>query len=213
MTSPFEGAGLPQSGGRPDRIPPCSPAPTSHRASPPGTSTRHRVTKAVLDRLGAGVLLLIAAPWLAVITLAVVIESPGPVLCRSRRVGQWGREFDLLRFRTSVDGPGQPTRLGRLLRRFSLDELPQLINVVLGRMSLVGPRPQPLPVPGPGADAAPPLSVKPGLTGLWHLGASPRWDLDRPVGVSDYAQGWSLAVDLGILWRAICSVMRSGGAL
>lgn len=178
-------------------------------------SGRRPLLKLVLDCLGATVLLLVAAPWMILIALAVRIDGSEPVLTRHRRLGQWGHEFELLRFRTTVrDGGREVSRTGRVLRRYSLDELPQLLNVLRGDMSLVGPRPQRLPVADGDRTARQQwLPVRPGLTGLWHLGSSSRADQDRPVGLGDYAQHWSLRIDLGILWRSVRSVLRSGGAL
>lgn len=197
----------------------------------------HKVIKAVGDRALAGMITLAALPLLAVIAVAVRIDSPGPVLFRQVRVGLHGREFGLIKFRTMVtgadrqvsdlvernetDGPlfkirrdPRVTRVGRVLRRYSLDELPQLCNVLLGQMSLVGPRP---PLPGEVARydgaVARRLLVKPGMTGLWQV--SGRSDLSWADGVQldlHYVENWSLGADLTILWRTVGAVLRGRGA-
>jgi len=166
-----------------------------------------RVAKAVADRVVAAVLLLLSAVVLLLIALTVRAESPGGVLTRSPRLGRWGSEFDLLRFRTTA-ADGSITRVGRLLRRSGLDGLPELVNVLAGEMSLVGPRPQPLPgARASGEEAEPWLPVRPGLTGLWYLRGGPA-DQDGPLGLEFYRQNWSLALDLRILVRAIGAAVR-----
>jgi lipopolysaccharide/colanic/teichoic acid biosynthesis glycosyltransferase len=171
-----------------------------------------RFAKAALDRVGAAFLLLVAAPWFAMIALAIACESPGPVLSRHRRIGLSGQEFDLLRFRTSVADRRGYTPLGRMLRRFSLDELPQLLNVLTGQMSLVGPRPL---CPGQADELHSGewgLQVKPGLTGLWHLGGTSRLDPDGPAGLAEYSQHWTVGLDMAIMWRSLRSSVRGNGA-
>ncbi len=177
------------------------------------------------------------APLLIVIALAIKIDSRGPVLFRQTRVGQGGEEFGVFKFRTMVvnadallaelaarnetdglmfkmrDDP-RVTRVGRLLRKWSLDELPQLVNVLLGQMSLVGPRP-PLPseVARYDGDVARRLLVKPGMTGLWQV--SGRSDLSWEDGIRldlYYVENWSLAADLTILWKTFGAVINSRGA-
>jgi len=184
----------------------------------------HPMVKTVMDRLGAAVLLLLAAPWFVLVTLAIWLDSPGPVFTRDRRFGQWGAEFDLLRFRGTVsqvspEGPGRDddgrqgpeTRVGRLLRRYSLDELPQLINVLNGDMSFVGPRPRSAVGSGQYVPDLRRLALKPGLSGLWL--ASRRGDLheDEPVDLDRYLRNWSLALDLAILWHSLRDVLRGAG--
>ena len=180
--------------------------------------------------------LLLLAPVLLGIALAVRLTSPGPVLYRQERVGLNGRSFTMLKFRSMVvdadrrledlrddnisdgllfkmrDDP-RVTPVGRWLRRLSLDELPQLLNVLGGSMSLVGPRP---PLPGEVArydtSVSRRLLVKPGLTGLWQI--SGRSDLSWEESVRldlRYVENWSLAMDLLILWktgRAVLSPLR-----
>ena len=193
--------------------------------------------KTVFDRLLGAVLLLVALPLIAAIAIAVRVSSPGPVLFRQERVGVDGRRFTMLKFRSMVpdaedrrralggldDGNGmlfkiredpRVTPIGNLLRRFSLDELPQLLNVLKGDMSLVGPRP-PLPeeVAGYDGDAARRLRVRPGMTGLWQV--SGRSDLSWEESLRldlRYVDNWSLALDLSILRRTWRAVIRGSGA-
>ncbi|WP_281283457.1 sugar transferase [Modestobacter excelsi] len=163
--------------------------------------------KAVLDRLVAAVVLLLAAPWMTLLTVLLWSHGDGPVLQRERRLGQWGRPFDLLRFRT-VDPAGPGTdRVGALLRRICLDELPQLINVLRGEMSLVGPR---ATSPADGRRATMTvtrLALKPGLIGLDELGEG-RAGEDAPAVVDRYLREWSLRLDVVILWHAVRRAAR-----
>jgi exopolysaccharide biosynthesis polyprenyl glycosylphosphotransferase len=211
--------------------------PLLHVEEPEFTGSK-RLVKEVVDRLGAGLVLLAAAPVLLAIALAVRLDSPGPVLFRQIRIGRDGREFSMLKFRTMVvdaeqqraallglnesadgllfkiaDDP-RVTRAGRLLRRLSLDELPQLLNVLGGQMSLVGPRP---PLPDEVAlyddSVRRRLLVKPGLTGLWQV--SGRSDLTWEESVRldlRYVENWSLLLDLMILWKTGSAVIRARGA-
>lgn len=196
-----------------------------------------KLVKGLVDRSVSLLALLLMLPLLVAIALAIKLDSRGPVLFRQVRVGQGGREFDVLKFRTMVvnadalladlaarnetdglmfkmrDDP-RVTRVGRLLRKWSLDELPQLANVLLGQMSLVGPRP-PLPteVARYDGDVARRLLVKPGMTGLWQV--SGRSDLSWEDGIRldlYYVENWSLAADLTILWKTFGAVLRSRGA-
>jgi len=203
----------------------------------PNLSGPGRVLKTVIDRLAALVLLLVLAPAMAAIAFAVSAGSPGPVLFRQVRVGKDGREFLMYKFRTMHrdahhrlaelrhlndyddvlfklrDDP-RVTRVGRWLRRFSLDELPQLVNVLRGQMSLVGPRP-PLPeeVAVYPEDVRRRLAVRPGLTGLWQV--SGRSDLPFTEAVKldlRYVENWSFSLDLVILLRTLSAVCRASGA-
>ena len=198
-----------------------------------------RLVKAAFDRIGALVLLITAAPLLAAVA-ALVMFAPGgrgPAVFRQERVGKDGRLFTLYKFRTMVvnaearmieirnlnDTDGElfkmrndprVTPVGRWLRRLSLDELPQLVNVLKGDMSLVGPRP-PLAreVAGYPADMLRRLVVKPGLTGLWQV--SGRSDLSWEESIRldlTYVENWSLAMDVAILARTVSAVVRSSGA-
>ncbi len=195
-----------------------------------------RVAKNAFDRIAAGVLLLVLAPVFLV--LAVLIKSDGgPVFFRQERVGLSGRTFHMLKFRSMVvgsdrrveslvatnEGSGplfkvkadpRVTAIGRTLRRLSLDELPQLFNVVAGTMSLVGPRP-PLAreVETYADDARRKLLVRPGMTGLWQV--SGRSDLSWEESVRldlRYVENWSPALDFSILWKTVGAVFRGRGA-
>ncbi len=195
------------------------------------------ILKTVFDRVGGGLLLLLALPAMLAIAAAIKLTTPGPVLFRQTRIGVDGREFQMLKFRSMVrdaenrkallvtqdEGNGvlfkirrdpRVTRVGTVLRRFSLDEIPQLINVVKGDMSLVGPRP-PLPeeVAVYSSDANRRLRVRPGLTGLWQV--SGRSDLSWEESLRldlRYVDNWTLALDLSILWRTGRAVLRGAGA-
>ncbi|MFI5937430.1 sugar transferase [Actinoplanes sp. NPDC051494] len=198
-----------------------------------------RLVKAAFDRVGALLLLTLAAPVLAAVALAVMFGpgGRGPSVFRQERVGKDGRLFVLYKFRTMVvnaearlqelrnlnDTDGElfkmrkdprVTPVGRWLRRFSLDELPQLVNVLKGDMSLVGPRP-PLAkeVAGYPADMRRRLVVKPGLTGLWQV--SGRSDLSWEESIRldlTYVENWTLSMDIAILARTASAVVRSSGA-
>lgn len=203
----------------------------------PELSGGRRLVKTVFDRAGASLALLLLSPLLAFIAIAIRTGSSGPALFRQVRVGRDGREFTVLKFRTMVvdaerrkaalaqynDHDGvlfkirndpRVTRTGAWLRRYSLDELPQLINVLRGDMSLVGPRP-PLPdeVAQYGDDVRRRLVVRPGMTGLWQV--SGRADLSWEESVRldlRYVENWSLTLDLQILWKTWSAVARGSGA-
>ncbi|MGK5679302.1 exopolysaccharide biosynthesis polyprenyl glycosylphosphotransferase [Actinoplanes sp. URMC 104] len=196
-----------------------------------------RLVKEAFDRLGALALLLVFGPLLLAVALCVRCTSRGPVLFRQVRVGRDGRQFRIFKFRSMyVDAEARlaelrhlnehdgvlfkirddprVTPVGRYLRRFSLDELPQLLNVLLGQMSLVGPRP-PLPseVAAYADDVRRRLAVKPGMTGLWQV--SGRSDLPWEEAVRldlRYVENWTFSLDLVILLRTMTAVVRSSGA-
>lgn len=185
--------------------------------------------KVVLDRLGAAVLLLLAIPLLAALAVAIRLTSPGPALFTQPRVGRNGERFRIVKLRTMAHGaeaeladggpkvPADPriTGVGRFLRRWSLDELPNLWNVLLGDMSLVGPRPD---MPGGVLDAAGSLAerrldVRPGLTGLWQVSGRSDLDLHQRVHLDvEYVERWSFGLDLRILGRTVVAVVRGNGA-
>ncbi len=203
----------------------------------PRLSGGSRVVKELMDRIGAALLLVMFAPLLLVTAMALRIDSAGPALFKQVRVGRDGREFVIYKFRTMyVDAEARlaelkhlnehdgvlfkirddprVTAMGRWMRRYSLDELPQLINVLLGQMSLVGPRP-PLPheVAAYADDVRRRLAVKPGMTGLWQV--SGRSDLPWEEAVRldlRYVENWSMSMDLLILLRTLTAVARSSGA-
>jgi exopolysaccharide biosynthesis polyprenyl glycosylphosphotransferase len=203
----------------------------------PAAGGGRMLVKAAFDRVIGATLLLFALPLLVAVGIAIRVTSPGPALFRQTRVGERGREFTMFKFRSMTadaehqrdallgvsDGNGvlfkmrddpRVTPVGRWLRRCSLDELPQLINVVRGEMSLVGPRP-PLPdeVARYEADATRRLRVKPGMTGLWQV--SGRSDLSWEESLLldlRYTDNWSLPLDLLIIWRTVKAVARGAGA-
>lgn len=215
---------------------PVAGLPLIHVEAPEFTGGR-KLVKELVDRLLALVALLLTAPLLAFVAVAVAASSRGPVLFTQVRVGRGGKEFRLLKFRTMVvdahamrsvladrnEGGGllfkmrddpRVTGVGKWLRKWSLDELPQLVNVLLGHMSLVGPRP-PLPeeVARYDGDVARRLFVKPGITGLWQV--SGRSDLSWQDGLRldlYYVENWSLTSDLMILWKTVGAVVRQRGA-
>ncbi len=195
--------------------------------------------KQVLDFVGALVLLVLLAAPLAVVALLIKVSSPGPALFRQQRSGLNGRPFTIYKFRTMVTNAEQlqhelaamnemsgpvfkvsrdprVTRLGRLLRKFSIDEFPQLFNVLRGEMSLVGPRPLPVDEVKRFHDLAHRrrLSVKPGLTCLWQIsGRNQVKDFRDWVRLDlEYIDNWSLWLDLKILWRTVPIVLTGAGA-
>lgn len=219
---------------------PAAPAPAragGRGLAPPRRGAGYAVSKRAVDLLVAGLLLLCLLPLFAVVALLIRLDSPGPVFYRQERLGRQGRPFCLYKFRSmcqdaerdlpallaqaDTDGllfkmRGDPrvTRTGRVLRRLSLDELPQLLNVLLGDMSLVGPRP-PLPreVARDARRQQQRLVVPPGLTGLWQV--SGRSDLPFEAGLAldlHYVEHCSFALDLRILLRTIPAVLASRGA-
>jgi exopolysaccharide biosynthesis polyprenyl glycosylphosphotransferase len=195
-----------------------------------------RLVKRALDVVGSLALLAVLSPLLAVTALLVKASSPGPVLYRQPRGGLHGREFRVFKFRSMYTGAHarratvltqneadghlfkirddpRVTPLGRVLRRLSLDELPQLLNVLRGEMSLVGPRPLPLEDSDFRGHVRRRLLVRPGITGLWQV--SGRSDLcwDEAVRLDlYYVENWSLALDAVILLRTVLVVVRGSGA-
>ncbi|MDU0292218.1 sugar transferase [Saccharothrix longispora] len=207
------------------------------RVSEPSFTGVRRMVKATVDKIGAFLLLALLAPVLLAVAVAIMVDTRGPVLYRQRRVGKDGEHFTILKFRTMItdadalraklqsvnEGAGvlfkmrrdpRVTAVGRVLRRYSVDELPQLFNVLTGSMSLVGPRP-PLPEESAryGPDMRRRLLVKPGLTGLWQV--SGRSDLSWEESVRldlRYVEDWSLALDALILWKTFRAVFGGQGA-
>lgn len=195
-----------------------------------------RAIKRTIDVVGAAVLLLLVSPVLMVAALAVKVDSPGPLLFRQRRTGWQGKEFEVLKLRTmrvgsekmrnamaahnesdghlfKVRDDPRVTAAGRWLRRYSLDELPQLVNVLKGQMSLVGPRPLPVEDSAFTGEARQRLLVRPGLTGLWQI--SGRSNLSWKDALSldlQYVRTWSPRLDVAILLRTVPAVLRGDGA-
>ena len=183
-------------------------------------------------------LVVVLSPLLLGIACWIAVDCRGPVLFRQTRAGADGRPFTVYKFRTMVvdaearlaalqrpqrERPGllfkmrndpRVTRSGRFLRKYSLDELPQLLNVLRGNMALVGPRPPLLSeVEAYADDVRRRLMVRPGITGLWQV--SGRSDLTWEESVRldlYYVENWSPALDISILWKTLFAVLRGGGA-
>ena len=198
--------------------------------------TASRMAKELIDRVVAGFGLLIISPAIAAIATLIKLTSKGPVFFKQERCGLHGRRFNVFKFRTMVpeaeslrealnaqnemDGPvfkmkNDPriTRVGRVLRKLSLDELPQLINVARGEMSLVGPRP-PLPTEVREYDIwqRRKLSMKPGITCLWQVGDRNDTTFEQWMRQDlEYIDNWSLALDAKILLRTIPAVINATG--
>jgi exopolysaccharide biosynthesis polyprenyl glycosylphosphotransferase len=195
------------------------------------------VIKDLFDRCAAAAALVMLAPVMALLVIAIRLHDGGPALFTQVRIGKDGREFLIYKFRTMVvdaekqqaelltinDSDGvlfklrkdpRVTAVGAYLRRWSMDELPQLFNVFLGDMSLVGPRPA---VPDEVAKYAEHvrrrLVVKPGLTGLWQVNGRSDLSWDESVRLDlRYAENWSFALDLQILWKTISALVKGAGA-
>jgi exopolysaccharide biosynthesis polyprenyl glycosylphosphotransferase len=203
----------------------------------PALSRARGPLKKFFDRSASLGLLLLASPVLLLVAFAIKAYDGGPVFFRQARVGALGEEFRMVKFRSMVvdaearrdglDGANEcdevlfkiqhdprVTPVGRLLRRFSLDELPQLFNVLAGQMSLVGPRPAlPGEVEGYANDVRRRLLVRPGMTGLWQV--SGRSDLSWADSVRldlYYVDNWSLVGDLVIMGKTVRAVLASQGA-
>ena len=215
---------------------PIAGLPLLHVESPVYTGWR-KVAKDIFDRVLAAVALVTLSPLLLLVALTIQVDSTGPAWFRQTRVGKDGREFQILKFRTmyvdaerrraaleernEADGPlfkirddPRVTRVGRTLRHLSIDELPQLVNVLRGEMSLVGPRP---PLPAEVAQYHDSVhrrfKVKPGLTGLWQVNG--RSELPWRDGVRldlYYVENWSIMLDLAIIARTVSAVLRRSGA-
>jgi len=196
-----------------------------------------RVAKRLFDVVVSAFLIVISLPVMAVVAILIKLDDGSPVLFKQDRVGIEGAQFQMFKFRSMVvdaearldalketnDGNGllfkmkedpRVTSIGRLLRKFSLDELPQLFNVLTGSMSLVGPRP-PLPseVEAYEQDVRRRLLVKPGLTGLWQVSGRSNLSWQDSVRLDlYYVENWSLAGDLLILIKTFRAVFQSSGA-
>jgi len=205
----------------------------------PGLQGQQLVFKRVVDLIVAALGLVVLAPVFAAVAIAVRLSSPGPIIFRQRRVGAGGRQFDILKFRSMVDGADaqraqltansiygdgrlfklwrdpRVTGVGRFIRRTSLDELPQLWNVLRGEMSLVGPRP---PLPSEVAlyeeHHYSRFDMKPGITGPWQVNGRNRvTDFDEVIRLETaYLRRWMIWKDFAILLRTIPVVLRMDGA-
>lgn len=201
-------------------------------------SSLQLLLKRAVDIIGASFGLVLASPLLLAAAAAVRFDSPGPCLFRQRRAGLRGEPFLIFKLRTMkvcaedrlrdnealniMEGPRfkliddpRVTPIGRLLRKFSIDEIPQFVNVLRGEMSLVGPRPFPISeMEGYEERHWRRFSVKPGMTGLWQVtGRATVRDFERIVELDlEYIQAWSLLLDLKILLRTIGTVVSGRGA-
>jgi exopolysaccharide biosynthesis polyprenyl glycosylphosphotransferase len=209
----------------------------------PALKGRQLLVKRALDLVGALGALVLATPLMLVLAAAIRLDSPGPAIFGQERIGSGGRRFRMLKFRTMRHGASDSahrdlirrlqaddvaatptavyklvnddriTRLGRWLRRTSLDELPQLFNVLRGEMSLVGPRP-PVPYEFEAYDhwQFDRLQVKPGMTGLWQVSGRSRLSFRQMCELDvEYVRRWSLWLDLQILVRTIPVVLFNSG--
>lgn len=219
------------------RTRPVAGLPLIHVETPTFSGTK-LVFKRAFDLVTVSITLLVLSPLLAAIAVLVKLTSPGPVLFRQGRIGLRGESFTMLKFRSMIINADQQvkalasqtdagntvmfkmkhdprvTRVGRVLRRFSLDELPQLINVLKGNMSLVGPRP-PLPREVENFDSTVlrKFLVKPGITGLWQVSGRSDLSWEETVRLDlYYVENWSLIVDLQILFRTVKAVFARDGA-
>jgi lipopolysaccharide/colanic/teichoic acid biosynthesis glycosyltransferase len=206
----------------------------------PWESWRYRYAKRVVDILGASAMLTVCAIPSLVIAAGVRLTSAGPVLYKEERIGRCGRTFQIWKFRSmraknpensacnaeSVDnqwrlskgkcGTVDPriTPFGKFLRKWSLDELPQLINVLRGDMSLVGPRPIIQAETGCYRELLPfYLAAKPGLSGLWQVSGRSKLDYEKRIKLDAfYMQTWSLTTDFYLLGRTVSAVLSQAGA-
>jgi Undecaprenyl-phosphate galactose phosphotransferase WbaP len=202
---------------------------------------RNRWVKQIIDRVGSALLLLLLSPFLGILALWIILDSPGPILFRQERLGLGFRRFQVLKFRTMVvdaesrldrlleedeearreyetyhklkDDP-RVTRSGRWLRRFSLDELPQLLNVLRGEMSLVGPRAyMPSELGDMGTYAETILRVLPGMTGWWQVLGRHHTTFEKRLQMDEYyISNWSIWMDIYILLKTVQTVLSGKGA-
>lgn len=194
---------------------------------------RKRVVKRLFDIVASLFLIVASAPIMLAVAIGVKLTSPGPVFYRQERIGRHGHPFGMLKFRSMVVGANDQlatlldeqgsaaeplfkirndpriTPLGRFLRRYSLDELPQFFNVLLGSMSLIGPRPQvAAEVALYDEDAKRRLFMKPGITGLWQVSGRSKLTWNDAIRLDlYYVENWSITADLLILWRTIRAVL------
>jgi lipopolysaccharide/colanic/teichoic acid biosynthesis glycosyltransferase len=211
---------------------------TGHRALV--VSPAYHAIKRVIDVVGAAILLVVLAPVFLIIAVAIVIDGGLPIIYRCERLGRHGRNIEVLKFRTMHNGSHhhleelltadeerrleydinrklrhdpRRTRFGTFLRKYSLDELPQLWNVLVGEMSFIGPRPY-MPDELRGRpEAVPLLSLRPGITGLWQVnGRSDRTFEERVAMEVDYVQREGLRLDASIVLRTFGAVLSGKGA-
>ncbi|GAA4167166.1 sugar transferase [Gryllotalpicola koreensis] len=219
------------------RFTPVQGLPLIHVDIPRFEGGKH-VLKRFVDVVGAASALILLSPVFAAVAVLIKLDDRGPVFFRQTRVGKDGSLFRMVKFRSMVtdaearlaalraesdDGNGmlfklkddpRVTRVGRLLRKYSIDEFPQFWNILIGEMSLVGPRP---PLPAEVAEYENPvhrrLYIKPGLTGLWQISGRSDLSWDQSVRLDlYYVENWSLAGDLMILWRTVRVLLSPVGA-
>lgn len=200
-------------------------------------SRMNAFVKRVFDLVVASIIVLLGMPIWLLVALAIKLDSPGPVLYKQQRIGRGGRPFSMYKFRSmhqdadarlteleaanEADGPlfkikddPRITRVGKVLRRYSIDEFPQLINVLKGEMSLVGPRP-PLPreVKAYGDREWQRMQVLPGMTGLWQVSGRSHLTFDEMIRLDlFYIENWSVAFDVALLARTLPAVLAAHGA-
>jgi len=193
--------------------------------------------KRAIDIIGALALLVCFSPVLLVIAIIIKLDSPGPILFKRQMAGQGGRQFTLLKFRTMVNNAHELlmenpeflsqylerlkmgddpriTRVGGILRKTTLDELPQLVNVLKGEMSLVGPRALgDIELPRYGVYRDKVLSVKPGMAGLWIASGRHTLSFERRIELDiEYIDRWSVWLDIKIFFKSLVAVLRMVGA-
>lgn len=183
-------------------------------------------TKRCLDAIFAGLIIVVLSPLMCLIALAVKISSRGPVIFRQERCGIHSRPFTMYKFRTMVDGAehiglgyevarndSRITPAGKILRNCSLDELPQLVNIIKGDMSLVGPRPMTAEQVGKlDSEQMRRQHALPGISGWAQVNGRNALDWGEKIKLDVwYVQNWSLTLDLTILWRTIFTVIRRDG--
>ncbi|MDQ1648530.1 MAG: hypothetical protein QOG60_587 [Frankiaceae bacterium] len=202
----------------------------------PQLSGPSKALKSIVERVAAGLGVLVLSPLLAAIAVAIRCTSSGPALFQQARTGLDGVPFVVYKFRTMRQGSAEQflalaeqagqdsmffklerdpriTRFGAFLRKTSLDELPQLFNVVLGNMSLIGPRPLPAEVDQSSGRVHRRLRVLPGITGLWQVSGRSSIKGDQALEYDiDYVDNWRLGLDVSILRRTVRAVVRSDGA-
>lgn len=222
-------------GGPRIHVRPVSGLPLMH-VETPNYQGRQRVTKRAFDILGSGLLLLLLSPIFLGVMVAIKLTSPGPIFYLQERVGKNGAHFGMIKFRSMiVDADAQLqkllaeqgtsdrplfkikndprlTKIGGFIRKYSVDELPQLINVFKGDMSLIGPRPQrDAEVALYDETAARRLIVQPGMTGLWQVSGRSNLTWEEAIRLDlYYVENWSLTGDLVILWRTLRAVIAPG---
>jgi lipopolysaccharide/colanic/teichoic acid biosynthesis glycosyltransferase len=199
-------------------------------------SRRYLIAKRILDIVVSFTALIVAAPILLACAVAIRVESPGPVMFSQKRTGRGGRRFPMWKFRTMVANaeelkaelahlnilpppdfkiPNDPrvTKVGKFLRATSLDELPQLFNVLRGDMSIVGPRPTSFPASSYELWHTQRLDVAPGMTGLWQLEGRNATTFDERLRLDvQYIRHMSLGQDLRLMARTVGAVVRRDGA-